>query len=345
MAERRKRAVLRAMAEDLLVVDTVVLYFPHPFVQPHEDWIGHGIEVGGQKHVDRWTYNSGTLRLTLKHLGPQATLFVEASLPKLLWGHNITLLTLGDFIRASGELHRLVTAATPHHDAPPLEEWSLSRVDFCHAWGGVEAARYISSIGPTLDCTARQVTVHYHNPSLGGDTLERRSGRSWTELLYNKAAETHHALRSMRPKPDEEARKALLGLAEGVLRYEVQMGRKALKKHLGEAPTFGDLSLHLATQGNTLIRARWEHFTKDWMPMDHETVRGKLLERYSDQPAVAKRLFCTWLAVNTMGRNEFASAFRISRDTMRRDFDQMEQAGVFVGTGAGLEPLAVLDPQ
>ncbi len=342
--ERRKSASVRPRREGLFMVDTLVMYFPHPLRQPGAEWEPRYVHVDGQPHVDRYVRNSRHARLTLKHIGPQSMMLVEASLPVLLWGHNITLLTLADFIQASSNLAALVTAATPDEEIPPLEEWSLSRVDYCYSWNVGDPWRYTASINSALDCTRRQETKYHHTPKYGGDTLERFGGKSWREILYNKWAETQASLKDARPRPDDARREQLLDLAQGILRYEVQARRKLLKTHLGNAPTFADLACDLAQNGNAFLRAKWQDFTKDWKPMTEETTRHRLLLHYRGDPAKARRLYGFWLALNALGRAEYVTAFQVSRDTMRRDLAALEAAEVSLGTGNGLEPLEIADP-
>ncbi|MES4792051.1 MAG: hypothetical protein C4321_02870, partial [Chloroflexota bacterium] len=155
------------------MVDTVTFYFPHPFRQPHDGWVPRYVHWNREARVQEYHLNSSDARLTLKYLGPTPTMLVECSLPRLIWGHNIHLLGLAEFIQAAGKLHDLITEATPE-EVPPLEFWALSRVDFCHAWRVADPFAYINSMSKASDCTKRQKRVHWHTPAMGGDTLERR---------------------------------------------------------------------------------------------------------------------------------------------------------------------------
>ncbi|MES4792052.1 MAG: hypothetical protein C4321_02875, partial [Chloroflexota bacterium] len=97
---------------------------------------------------------------------------------------------------------------------------------------------------------------------------------------------------------------------------EVKTTRKVLKKRYGAAPCFADLARDLAENRNGYLREWWQEFTKGWEPMAEEAVRNSLLAHYSSDKA--KRLYGVWLGINTLGRSEYATFFRVSRDTMRR---------------------------
>lgn len=158
------------------------------------------------------TFNSREARLSI--FGDGGGLRVEASLPKLLYGNNLS--TVCDAVPAMERLREYVMDYVGG-EIRPVEEMECLRVDYCHNFNvGSALPEYVNALGQVPFLKHRRVYDGY-----GGVEWFGSNGRM--VRAYDKYQEI-----LQKDKMD-------LPAAKGVLRFEVQTRKKSqyLQRRLG----------------------------------------------------------------------------------------------------------------
>lgn len=169
---------------------------------------------------------------------------VEFSVPKFVFGHNLYLIYPEELLEVMEDF-RVYLNNSLDITLPTTSKWSVVRADFCYSW------RYLTQDQATVILSSLQL---YDQPrkkahNYPGESL-MRNGREITTKFYLKSPEffSHDFKRIVKQSPDDAYR--LLGIADGVLRYEVSI------KHASLIRYFETKKVRLAnlTDRNTILR-------------------------------------------------------------------------------------------
>ena len=240
---REKSLKLRFSYDPLIVrvgfrlIDTIVAQFEAKDILPGTNWDSTTTTFGlVSRH--RYFTTESTVRLTLqRNRDGRVRMRVEASLPKFLQGHNITIINAAQIREACALLEREVRNLAPLVTVPAVAEWTLTEVHWCYAWRLDSPSTIISTLADIAP-HSRAHRITREDDGHGGYTYRRqpRSGRGeWSEQLYDKAAETAFLLQKGRMDIErcELSSEQVTELARGVLRFEVISRRKAPSDHFG----------------------------------------------------------------------------------------------------------------
>lgn len=163
-------------------------------------------------------------------------LVIEFSVPKYWYGHNIRLLY--DVIPALNHLKDRLEAGfkLKRHKLPSVETWKLKRADICYAWN--------LHSNQTLAQRLLDTLKHHHfprkKPTIRPDSIFL-GGATYSVKFYLKLPEfkAHDRKELLKRNAAHEWIDYLEKIAEGVLRYEVTLRHRYLKREGIE--TVGDL--------------------------------------------------------------------------------------------------------
>lgn len=156
----------------------------------------------------------------------KTSLTVELSLPKLWYGHNISLLY--DFRAALGYLRDKLREAFKVRTLPQVDDWIVGRVDFCYAWGlpTPEAAKAMIESLKRLKYPYKQ-PQHRENSAFW-------PGKTYSVKIYNKLEEfrANDLRKLIKSKANPDWVDHLEQKASGVIRFEIT-GRHKFLRRLG----------------------------------------------------------------------------------------------------------------
>lgn len=182
------------------------------------------IRIKGLLELDRASFHREiAFDLPDKYQFGRCSLVIELSLPKYEYGHNISLLY--DFKKPLIRLKKLLEDGS-HTRLLPVEKWGVLRADVCYAWrcpNQVIAQQFLDSLKgfhfPRKRPTIRPTSVDF-------------VGATYSLKFYLKQPEFKHHDRKalMKNKANDEWINHLENLAEGVIRYEVTLRTKYLRR-------------------------------------------------------------------------------------------------------------------
>jgi hypothetical protein len=154
-------------------------------------------------------------------------LTVEFSVPKLWLGHNIHLLY--GWATAVAEMEKLLNQLFGFRGRGKLAaylDWQVSRADLCYAWkfpNEPMCSGFLDSL--------KRIKFPYKKPHIYGDSLYF-PGRTYTVKFYKKLPEfrKHDRLKMIKAGVSQSYIDHLEKMADGVLRFEVELRRKYLTR-------------------------------------------------------------------------------------------------------------------
>jgi hypothetical protein len=198
--------------------------------------------------------------------------WVEASLPRLLFGHNGRLLSTVDELNAA--LDVLAEILQEHAEVPPLEEWRLKRLDLC--WNfDLPARPFIMAHAPLQFPGIRRQPASF---GMGSGVSWRGAKSKFVVSMYDKSRE--------------------VGTTGSVLRVEIRL----LGKHLGRFRLmegwrqFPVLWKTFRTVMSTFPPIPAPRETPDWQSAvgrEAPEVRNRIMGRLASRP---ERTFRRWMA-------------------------------------------------
>ena len=152
--------------------------------------------------------------------------YLEASLPKIAYGHNVKLLYPYEI---PATLQKIATAFTKQYgDIDSWEKWEVQRIDPCYAWKfdttdeAVKVLRFIR----TLEYPMK--SEHWYR-----DETMTFGGRSFSITFYVKQPEFRKQYKKLLKAGFTKEAEEGLALSNGVLRYEIRMFKAKLSKVIG----------------------------------------------------------------------------------------------------------------
>ncbi len=288
----------------------------------------------GPEIIRRYVCHVGTVRLAInQHRDGRRRMRVEASLPKVFLGQNISLLNAVQLPKAMIALQSEVERLSPYVTVSPVATWDLSEVHWCNAWRVDSPSAVISALAATVPQSKAQRTTR-ENDGHGGHTYRRqpRGARGeWSEQIYDKEAETVALL----AKGKIDLGKCGLSaeqveeMARGVLRFEVVTRRKALRAILGPEPTIARLYDYLAANGSAFIAARWKRLSANLKPTPIADAARDLRATYA--ACTAADLFGFWFTASYLGVAEYQQLTQVAPEKWRRQINRLKDAGLGLG--------------
>lgn len=321
------------------MIDTIVAQFETTSGLPSLNWEISTTTRGTAVHT-RYFCSAGTVRLTVQqNWDGQVRMRVEASLPKIIQGHNIVILNAAQIRDACAVLHQEVIRLASDSVVPPVEEWGLTEVHWCYAWRVDSPGAVINALAETSPHSKAQRKTR-EDDGHGGFTFRRqpRSGHGdWSEQVYDKGAETLALLQKGKIELASWglSQTAVEEMARGVLRFEVITRKQMLRGVLGTPPTIALLHNYLDKHGTALLSDRWDRLTVNWRPTSTSGVAQKLRVCYPN--STATNLFDFWHAVTHIGVSEYRQFTGIDADKWRRQVRRLKEAGIGLGDQVTIE--------
>jgi Phage replication protein CRI len=220
----------------------------------------------GLVHIEQHSYHREIFwDIPHSYIPDQTFLTLELSLPKFWYGHNIHLLY--DFVGALKILKKLLETQL-HCRFPDVMTWQVWRADICYAWRCPS-----QNVAQQLLNSLKRLHFPYKKPIIYHDTI-LFAGATYSVKFYLKYNEFLKNDRKalLKDNASLEWINHLEQKALGVLRYEVTLRRKFLKRDLIE--TVGDLSKVIkGVEWSKEFLELNDHYSKD----KPETVYGAML--------------------------------------------------------------------
>lgn len=210
-------------------------------------------------------------------------LYIEFSLPKLLFGHNTIMAFIDDLPDA---LTLIRTHLSKFVSLPPIDSWQVNRLDVCYNWSFADSTELFNvlTILHLIDFPRKKKYIY--------DTSVMYKGSSYTLKFYLKHPEfIRHDFRKLYRIDPVEAMEAF-SLSENMLRFEMTM-RKSYLTFLLKKPIiiYKDLfSFDYASLINGKLKL-FAGYIND-KAMNKQSVLKKLKKVYPDSKAI--RLFNFW---------------------------------------------------
>lgn len=159
----------------------------------------------------------------------QGFIFIEFSIPKFLYGHNVYLCYPDSINSALYKLKSVIMDYFEVSKFPDLEEWEVVRLDACYAWKfkNEEECIKVMRILQLLDYPRKDKYVY-------SDESVMFKASTYTIKFYRKYDEFYsHDFKHLKYYNYTDIAYKFLDIAKGVLRYEITMRSKYLKSCLG----------------------------------------------------------------------------------------------------------------
>lgn len=246
--------------------------------------------------------------------------YLELSLPKFYYGHNIFLLYFDSYKKAITDLYY---ALIDHFGVfPPVSEWSYQRIDVCYAWKfrSQEQAELMLSYLKTFRVPRKSQNIY--------PTSFMWQGKGITYKFYLKQDEFYrHDLKDFKKNFDTiEKGYSLYDYASGVLRFETTLRKSALQQYLGE-----DLRFHNVKEQDItyLLHTFFTKFMKykNLEVMTAKQVISRLMSTYKKTKAI--QLYTFFRAYHSPNQEERDILYNTySRSQINRNINSIRDAGV-----------------
>ncbi|MEF2245380.1 hypothetical protein [Paenibacillus sp. IITD108] len=148
----------------------------------------------------------------IKYLDGSQTLSIQVSIPKLLYGNNVTLINQQDiprfFERVQERIYQLFSIKIPH------SEWSISRADICWNFqAGKDVGEYVRML-------SKQKLAFKNTRSFNQDQTVEFFNKSSRIIFYDK----------QRQMQKEKALPEIVEQSKGILRLEIKPSDNDMKK-------------------------------------------------------------------------------------------------------------------
>lgn len=315
------------------MIDKIVIATPCSSAFP--EWQNEHISRRGNGFTRcAWTEQSwGFARRTTEKQGPM--LVLEASLPKMILGHNVIVLTLEESALALRELVAEARALTSL-DLPPVGDWAVRGVELCHVWELDNPQIALSALQSHVrtrggDHTLRTAAEH------GGLTLDW-GAKQWRARVYCKGGEVRAKRKEMElvegenvPTLDELAESA-----DRTLRFEVFLKGIPLCKWLSGNKSVRSMFGRLEQDGHAELERRWAEAFGHIEWIGFEEVAKRLFEVHGETKA--RHLLDSFVHISTVGETVWAATTRAKPHVLRDLRKGLSKAGVTLGR---LEPFDV----
>jgi len=215
-------------------------------------------------------------------IADEQTLFMELSIPKFVYGHNVFLYYPTEFIKTSDSIY---TALFDYFGCfPTTNNWEITRLDICYSWkldSQEEAQKLLNKIN-AYKYPRKQ---HYSY-----NTAIMATSNYYSVKWYLKKDEfLVHDLKHFFRTGNQELGHNLSSLSEGIIRFEVSMRRQCLSYYLKKHTiSIFDINLEFAQKMLNKFFGKYFNFVKPKYQNVHDILE-KLNKIYSLE--MTKNLF------------------------------------------------------
>lgn len=156
--------------------------------------------------------------------------YLEASLPKIIYGHNVKLLYPSEIPSALQKIEdAFINRYGMYGDIPSYKEWEIQRIDPCYGWKFdndsevVQALRFLHNQDYPLKGN------HWYK-----DETVTFGSKTFSVTFYNKQVEFLNQYKKLIENGFSKEAEEGLSLSKGVLRYEVRLRKTKLSKVVGK---------------------------------------------------------------------------------------------------------------
>jgi len=316
------------MIDSLRIWTNDAVNLPHELFQTSEH-----LEAG--HHFTKKTYNAPPLFLTWRSEFGRCQLHLQTNPPKILYGHNVRVLTLTELRSAISEVDRRIAALFPQATVPPIDAWRIGSVDYVHAWHRPDPSSYVRAMYDEL-IPAKGQTRKLIDDGRGGWTLSVGPKKEWQLRLYDKGAE----IRSHRGLDRPSA--AVLAEAKNQLRLEVRVEATRLKRWFGEPVCLGQVVDELGWDRQIHLAFLWRQLQPQQGSAEYDDAWGCLLNKFEKRKAT--RLLDHWVHLQKVGVHTYRTKFAVDDSTWSRLQTDLRLAGVGSARFGGCEPLELQLP-
>jgi hypothetical protein len=271
--------------------------------------------------------------LPIGHENNPARISVQASLPKIIHGHNVVPLDLEETGQAMKILLTKVSESIKLPEVPAMDVCHVSRADFVYDWIVDSPEAYISVLNKFAMVRGNHSLMVWKNGQDKGTTI--KSGSSQQKLIaYNKEAEVAFRSKTGFVSQSEQ------DLAKGRIRVEYGVQRRAWIRVLGKtSPTMAELDSYLSLNGSNALAQKLTNFTDGWGDSSLEDAIVKLNEVHG--PTRGRQLSGTFALVRSLGVNNYKQICSPSASTWYQFRHALRAADVSLTDSDGLEPLVI----
>jgi II/X family phage/plasmid replication protein len=262
--------------------------------------------------------------------------YLEASLPKIVYGHNVKLIYPCDI----PDILQIIEDEfiKKYGDICHWDKWEVQRIDPCYAWkfdSTDEAIRIIRFLR-TLEYPMKN--EHWYK-----DETITFGGRSFSITFYIKEPEFQKQYRKLLKSGFTNEAEEALTLSKGVLRYEIRMFKAKLSKIVGRQIIYCQDLFNVDLFYNALnaCLTTMLHNSNRNSLSDHVALE-KFKSLYKDR---ALRLFCFWKTYYLENKymkgllTEYSNA-----TTIARTLKDISKAGVGIPNSSSLLPFDLSIP-
>lgn len=237
--------------------------------------------------------------------------FIELSIPKYLFGHNIYLFAPEMLEKALQKLHADLSKAF-ECEFPAVIFWSLYRLDLCYAW------KFYDDLVAQQVLEALKLQTYARKKRSTWDTSVMFQGSAFTLKFYHKGAEFFaHDWKEIKKKDIDRAN-GLLNVARGVIRFEITLRHEQIMSIFNIPKDSLNITTQL-TRDTILSILRGE--MKKLLKLDCEVT--PLSEAYakifaSYRPTPAAKLFAFYRMFTSSDPYDRASVMGLPRSTRSR---------------------------
>jgi II/X family phage/plasmid replication protein len=256
-------------------------------------------------------------------------IFMEFSIPKIYYGHNVFLIAPEKVIGICNEVRTVLFKM--FGSFPDCCTWEISRIDFCYAWK--LPSEYIAEqiVNILRNIEIKRKKMHYY------DTSVMWYGRTQAIKFYLKYPEFYeHDFKELKKQGFNELAYNFLQISEGVLRFEVTLRNIALVREFygSSADRYVALEPSIFNSARCLlILQKYLHKIlklENVSVMDNKTVYDKLVKELGIEKA--RRLFLFYKLLFTPDRNEKDILKSYSRWQVYRNLKELKACGIGISS-------------
>ena len=252
-------------------------------------------------------------------------LFMEFSLPKIYYGHNVFLISAEQVFPICNQVRQ--TLVKLFGNFPDCIFWEICRVDFCYAWKlpSEYVAEQVLNIFRGIVIPKKQ--THFY------DTTVMWFGRTQSIKFYLKYPEFYeHDFKELKKQGFNDLAYNFLSISEGVLRFEVTLRNIALVREFYGQCQDRFISLSSDIFNTPRCQLVLQKYLKKVLKlenvkvMDNKTVYKLLDDMYGQTKA--RNLFLFYKLMFSTDRNEKTILSSYSRWQVYRNVKKLRDAGV-----------------
>lgn len=250
----------------------------------------------------------------------QSNMYLEFSLPKLLFGTNVLLFPPSLLIQSVMFVKEKVEKENGL-TLPPIQDWKLQRLDICYTWKfkSEYVALQILELLKRYGYPRKNRVIHDTSLKYGGWTYKLQFYKKRDEFLQSKDYKNLVAFSSGYAK-------YLNDLSLGTLRFELQLFRKKIQDLFGQNPPlsmFADTRLLEKTLSDHLETLIGDRSIK---VIDSFQVMKQLQEVYSIKQSLRLFQFFSTYTTSESAKNVLKKGY--TQSTLIRNLKDIRKAGV-----------------